>query len=437
MRILLISPIIEDQVRREKGLLWPSLALYILEGLTPSEHSVKIVEEEFEIIPFEEEFDLVGISCMTANAPRAYKLADGFREKGIRVILGGIHPTILPDESLQHADSVIIGEAEGVWARVLDDIINGHLQQMYNNPDPDLGIYIPKKFDKILRRKPFNILPVITTRGCPYDCDFCSVTNIFGKKIRHIPVENVVRDIVNSGGRKVIFYDDNIIGQHKYAKELFQAIKPLNIKWIGQSTISLIDDSELMHLAVESGCMGLLIGLESISESQMKSMKKCISNLDKLRLALKEIMKIGILVHATIIFGFDTDTREVFEDTVKFLIECKISTVSFCILTPLPGTRTYDNLVKEGRLITTDWKYYNNRTVVFKPRNMSPYELQLYTLQAKQEFYRISSIMRRLTGNFRHFGFHLISNFTYIKHVKSERKRIKRLKTELFAQLNS
>ena len=433
MKILLISPLIGENVRREKGLFFPSLALYILEGLTPSEHSVKIVEEELERVPCEEEFDLVGISCMTANAPRAYQFADGFREKGIKVVLGGIHPTILPDEALEHADSVAIGEAEGVWENLIDDFIAGHLRQKYYNPDPDLSRYIPKNFDKILKRKPFDILPVVATRGCPYDCDFCSVTNIFGKKIRHIPIENIVRDIVDSGSKKVMFYDDNIIGLPKYAKELFQAIKPLNIKWVGQSTISLINDTELLHLAADSGCMGLLIGLETISESQTELMKKCIKNRDQLKLALSDIMKAGILIHATMIFGFDTDTKEVFDDTVRFLIESKISSVSFCVLTPLPGTRVYENMVKEGRLITTDWKYYNNRTVVYKPRNMSPYELQFGNWQAKKEFYRFSSIMKRLTGNIQHFGFHLVSNFTYFKHVKSEEARIKRLDNELFS----
>lgn len=182
MKILLISPVIGDGVRRERGLLWPSLALYILEGLTPEEHSVKIVEEEFERIPFEEKVDLVGISCMTANAPRAYAVADHFREKGIKVVLGGIHPTLLPDEALRHADSVVIGEAEGVWKKILDDIQSGHLNPKYNDPDPDLSIYIPKKFDKIIKRKSFNVLPVITTRGCPFDCEFCSVSSIFGRK---------------------------------------------------------------------------------------------------------------------------------------------------------------------------------------------------------------------------------------------------------------
>jgi radical SAM superfamily enzyme YgiQ (UPF0313 family) len=191
MKILLISPLAGDGFRREKGLLWPSLALYILEGLTPEEHTVKIVEEEFESIPFEEKFDLIGISCMTANAPRAYLLADHFRLKGTKVVVGGIHPTILPDEALQHADSVVIGEAEGVWKGLIDDMAAGHLQPKYHNPDPDLNIYISKNFSKILKRKPFNILPIITTRGCPYDCDFCSVTNIYGKKIRHFQLKTL------------------------------------------------------------------------------------------------------------------------------------------------------------------------------------------------------------------------------------------------------
>ncbi|MBW6501219.1 MAG: B12-binding domain-containing radical SAM protein [Bacteroidales bacterium] len=435
MKILLISPVIGDGVRREKGLLWPSLALYIIEGLTPEGHEVRIVEEEFERVPVEEKYDLVGISCMTANAPRAYQLADDFRKRGIKVILGGIHPTILPDEALNHADSVVIGEAEGVWGNVLEDLAGGNLLPKYHNPDPDLGVYIPKNFAGILKRKPFNVLPVCTTRGCPYDCDFCSVSRIYGKKIRHVPVDNVVRDIVDSGSKKVIFYDDNIIGQPKYAKELFKAIKPLKIRWAGQATISLIRDTELMELAAGSGCMGLLIGLESVSVSQMSSMKKCIGERDELRMAIRKIMQMGILVHATMISGFDNDTPEVFEDTVRFLIDCQISSVSFCILTPLPGTRTYEQMVKEGRLITNDWKYFNNRTVVFKPRNMSPSELQLYNWKEKKEFYGIRSIMKRLPGNIKHSAFHLISNYTYIKHVKTEKLRIARLEKELFTRI--
>lgn len=199
----------------------PQLALYILEGLTPPEYEVKIVEEEAERIDLEVDCNLVGISCMTANAPRAYQLSREFRKRGKTVVLGGVHPTILPEEALQHADSVVIGEAEGVWEKLLEDFRHSNLQQTYHDPLPDLKKYIPKDFTHIIKKRLFNLIPVLTTRGCPYNCNFCCVTNLFGKKIRHIPIENVVRDIQESGAKEFLFLDDNIIGHPSYAKELF------------------------------------------------------------------------------------------------------------------------------------------------------------------------------------------------------------------------
>ncbi|MFO7656360.1 MAG: cobalamin-dependent protein, partial [Bacteroidales bacterium] len=257
MKILLISPAVDAAKRTNKGLRMPQLAMYILEGLTPAEHTVKVIEEEAEPLSFDEPCDLVGISCMTANAPRSYEIAREFKKRGKTVILGGVHPTILPDEALQYADSVVVGEAEGVWEKVLQDFQKGNLEQRYHNPQPDLTKYVPKNFKRLAQKRLFNIIPIMTTRGCPYDCEFCCVTDLFGKKIRHIPVENVVRDIQESGARNFMFLDDNIIGQPRYAKELFKAIKPLKIKWVGQASISLVKDSELLQLAADSGCKGL------------------------------------------------------------------------------------------------------------------------------------------------------------------------------------
>ena len=432
MKILLISPVVDLEKRREKGLMVPQLSLYILEGLTSPEHRVKIIEEETEDINLDEDCDLVGISCMTPNAPRAYWLAGEFRKRGKTVVLGGVHPTILPDEALQYADCVVIGEAEGVWKKVLDDYRNGCLQKTYRDPEPDLTKYVPKNFKTDIKKRVFNALPILTTKGCPYSCDFCCVSNLYGNKIRHIPVENVVRDITESEGKVFVFLDDNIIGHPKYAKELFRAIKPLKIKWVGQASISLIKDIEILQLAAESGCKALLIGLESVSESQMKTMRKSIKEIKELQLALKKIMKMGILIHASMIFGFDSDTREVFDETVRFLSRNKISTVSFCILTPLPGTKTYKDLNSAGRLLTADWKHYNNRTVVFNPKNMTPYELQLENLLAKRKFYRVISILRRLSGNMDNFILHLATNYAYIKQIKSDAKRLAKLKAELY-----
>ena len=433
MKILLISPTIDAQKRTNKGLMIPQLALYILEGLTPNEHEVKIIEEESEVIDFEQECDLVGISCMTANAPRAYELCQEFNKRGKKIILGGVHPTILPDEALQHADCVVVGEAEGVWNTILTDFQNNNLKRKYYNPTPDLGKYVPKDFRKIIKKRLFNLVPIMTTRGCPYNCDFCCVTNLFGKEMRHIPIENVVRDIQESGAKNFMFLDDNIIGHPKYAKALFEAIKPLNIKWVGQASVSLlVRDSTLMQLAADSGCKVLFFGIESVSKKQLQTMRKAFNEIEHLENALKKIKKMGILIHASMVFGFDNDTKEIFNDTVKFLIRNKVSTVSFNILTPYPGTKTYESLKNENRLITTDWRYYDHNTVVFKPSNMKPYELQIGKVNARKKFYSISSVLKRFSGNMYSPVIYFATNYGHMKQVKVEVKRMAKLKSELF-----
>ncbi|MBU3928246.1 MAG: B12-binding domain-containing radical SAM protein [Bacteroidetes bacterium] len=433
MKILLISPATDEERRTNKGLMMPQLALYILEGLTPKEHEVKIVEEETEPIDLDQDCDLVGISCMTANAPRSYDLCREFKNRGKTVILGGVHPTILPDEALQHADSVVIGEAEGVWETLIVDFQNNQLKKTYHNPVPDLEKYIHKDFKKIFQSRRFSLIPILTTRGCPYHCDFCCVTNLFGEKIKHVPIENVIRDIKESGSKRFIFLDDNIIGSPKYAKELFRAIKPLKIKWVGQASVSLlVADDELIQLAAESGCKMLFFGIESVAEEQFKTMRKAIKDIDHLENAFKKIKKTGILIHASMVFGFDSDTREVFDHTVEFLIKNKVNTVSFNVLTPYPGTKTYENLKSENRLTTTEWKYYDHNTVVFKPKNMTPYELQLGKVNARKKFYSTKSVIKRLSGNMVNPLIYLATNYGHIKQVKVEVKRIAGLKSKLF-----
>lgn len=433
MKILLISPAVDAEKRTNKWLMMPQLALYILEGLTPPGHEVTVIEEETGNVNPDEDCDLVGISCMTANAPRAYELCAEFRKRGKPVVLGGVHPSILPEEAMQHADSVVVGEAEGVWETLLDDFQHHNLQKKYYNPNPDLQHYVPKDFSTVVNKSKFHIIPVMTTRGCPYDCDFCCVSDLFGKKIRHIPIENVVRDIKESGAKNFLFLDDNIIGHKKYAKELFKAIKPLKIKWGGQASVSLLtQDDELLQLAAESGCRSLFVGIESVSVEQLKTMRKGIREIAQLESSLKKIKKMGILIHASMVFGFDNDTRETFEDTVDFLRKNKVSTASFNVLTPYPGTRVYDNLKKENRLTTTDWKYYDHNTVVFQPKNMSAYELQMGKIRARKKFYCFASLMNRMTGNLYNPLTYLLMNYGHVKQVKVEAQRIERLKSELF-----
>lgn len=436
MKILLISPTVDTEKRTNKGLMLPQLALYILKGLTPPEHEVKIIEEETCHIDLDQECNLVAISCMTANAPRAYELCQEFKKRGKTVVLGGVHPTILPDEALQHADSVVVGEAEGVWETLLKDFQSNNLKIKYHNPVPELKKYVPKDFSKIIKKRLFNLIPIMTTRGCPYNCDFCCVTNLFGKKIRHIPIENVVRDIKESGAKNFIFLDDNIFSHPKYAKALFKAIKPFKIKWVGQASVSLlVRDKELMQLASESGCKILFFGIESVYEEQLKSMPKAIKKIEHLERALKQIKKMGILIHASMIFGFDNDTKEVFNETVRFLIRNRVSTVSFNVLTPYPGTKVYEDLKNENRLTTSDWRYYDHNTVVFKPKNMTPYELQIGKINARKKFYSISSVLNRVLGNLYNPVIYFALNYGHMKQVKVEVKRIAKLKSELFENI--
>jgi radical SAM superfamily enzyme YgiQ (UPF0313 family) len=432
MKILLITPSVHPDTKTPGGLMIPQLALHIIEGLTPSSHSVKIVEEESEPLNIDEACDLVGISCMTSNAPRAYHLAQEFRKRGRKVVLGGVHPTILPDEALQYADSVVVGEAEGVWEQVLKDCENGGMKAQYQQPPPSLERYIPMKFRKTSKKRLFNVVPVMTTRGCPYSCDFCCVSDLYGKKIRHAPIANVVRDIEESENRIFIFLDDNIIGEPRYAKELFRAIKPLKIKWVGQASISFVHDTELMKLAADSGCAALFFGLESVSELQLKKMRKSIKDVEKMGEAVKKIRGFGIHFHASFVFGFDNDTKAIFPDTLEFIRKSKINTASFNILTPYPGTAVYKQFKSEGRLLTDNWKYYDHSTVVFRPKNMTPYELQSGEIMVKKEFSSMFSIIKNLPWNMSHPLLYLAMNLGVRENVKADILRLPTLASELF-----
>jgi radical SAM superfamily enzyme YgiQ (UPF0313 family) len=404
VNILLISPCAESDRKTAKVNLMPQLALYILEGLTPDGHHVRILEENVEPVDFDAECDLVGISCMTANAPRGYEIAGEFRKRGKKVVLGGVHPTVMPEEARRHADSVVIGEAEGIWRDLLADAAGGRLKPAYHSPEPSLEEYVPLGHRKMKKRRIFGIIPVMTTRGCPYDCEFCSVKDLFGKKIRHVPVENVVRDISESGGRTFMFLDDNIVGHPRYARELLSAVKPLKIRWVGQASLSFAADDRLMKLAADSGCMGLFFGVESVSKKQLETMKKSIKEIEKMEEAIRKIKDHGIAFHPSLIFGFDQDTRDIFPETLDFLERNHIFSLSLNTLTPYPGTRVYERFKKEGRLLTEDWRYYDHKTVVFRPKRLSPYELQAGRLWVFREFTRLRSILRRAPHNLDHLS---------------------------------
>jgi radical SAM superfamily enzyme YgiQ (UPF0313 family) len=410
MKILLVSPSKNPALKKPRFLMIPQLALHLIAGLTPPQHQVRIIEEELEAVDLEEPCDLVGISCMTSNSARAYILAREFRKRGAKVVLGGVHPTILPQEAGLHADSVVVGEAEGVWERLLQDAQGGCLQRRYHEPQPSLERYVPIGRRKGARRTLFDVVPIMTTRGCPYNCEFCCVHDIFGRRVRHVPVANVVQDIRESGGRSFIFLDDNIVGDADYARELFGAIRPLGIRWVGQATLAFARDGELLRLARDSGCAALFFGLESVSESKLKGLRKSIKDLAGIREAVDTVKAHAIYLHASVIFGFDEDTYDTFPDTLAFLEASRISSASINILTPYPGTEVFRRFRQEGRLLTEDWTHYDHSTVVFRPRNMSALELQAGRLWASREYTKTRSVLRRLAEHLDHPLFHLFFN---------------------------
>jgi radical SAM superfamily enzyme YgiQ (UPF0313 family) len=397
MKILLVSPC-QDVTRRTPGAIQiPEIALQVLAALTPERHDVRIVLEEFEDLDFSLEPDLVGLSLMTANATRGYMIADHFRQKGAKVVIGGIHASVLPEEAQRHADAVVVGEGEPVWPEVVADAEAGRLHPLYKSEEPaDLTRIPHPRRDLVAVKRFMNLNPVITTRGCPYNCEFCSVSKVYGRKIRNFPLDWVVEDVKLSGRKYHLILDDNVVGRPDYALELFKALKPLRIFWVGQSSMSLANREDLMRAAHDSGCRGLFFGMETVSEESMKRMKKCFRDLKDMADAVKRIQAAGIGFHASVVFGFDTDGPEIFDDTLDFLIKCRAHSATFNILTPYPGTAIYENLKREGRLFTEDWQHYDHTTVVFQPARMTPRELAEGQHRVRRAFYRLGSILKRL-----------------------------------------
>jgi radical SAM superfamily enzyme YgiQ (UPF0313 family) len=401
MKLLLVSPFQRLGRKRLRAITIPQLSLHILASLTPHDVDITVVDEEIREIDFSSDFDLVGISCMTATANRSYQLSDIFRQRGAKVVLGGIHPTILPHEAIQHADAVVVGEAEGCWADCVNDFKKGKLRKFYQVPEPDLSkVPFPRR-DFHLDKALFNCVGLVTTRGCPYACEFCSVTDFYGRKIRHRPVSLVVEDIKQSNAKTFLILDDNVAGHPDYSKELFEALIPLGIQWVGQSSISLAKDKDMLKLCRLSGCGALFFGLESVSLASLAGMKKTLKSTEETEEAIKIIQDNGIAFHPSLILGFDTDTEAIFDDTLEFLARTKLPTASINVLTPYPGTRTYRRFQDQGRIISHDWSHYDHHTVVFQPKNMTPQELAEGFRYCQNEFYSFSSILRHIPFLFR------------------------------------
>lgn len=432
-RVLLVFP-------REKGVQFsndteypfPILGLTLVAAIFPKDYEVRIVNEAIEEIDFDSPVDLVGITGLTCVIKRAYEVADRFRQKGVKVILGGVHPSLLPDEAKEHADSVFIGEAEGLLDSLIKDFETGELRPFYKNRDwSDLkGMPIPRRDLLSPRHKPF-FKAIETTRGCPNRCEFCSVPIMNGKRYRTRPLEEIDRElsaILKKRGEYLFLADDNVTAREDYAFGLFEIFKHHHVKWMGFTTIQIAKNERLLQKAHESGCVSLFIGFESLQQENLDGVSKRFVPARELADLVKTIQGHHIGIHGSFIFGFDEDQPTVFKDTIDFVQKNKIELPNFSILTPFPGTPLQKRLEEEGRIFDHDWSHYDMSHVVFKPRQMTVRDLQEGYLYAQKYVCAPRSILKRLIwGPRNHFLYFLISNFvirsTQMKVIKRIRQK--------------
>ncbi|MBI5541516.1 MAG: B12-binding domain-containing radical SAM protein [Bacteroidia bacterium] len=403
MKLLLINPNSAFQK-------YPPLSLAIIASLTPSDWEVEILDLNFTPLSIKKA-DLVGITSFTCTAPMAYEIAKLYRKNNMKVVMGGIHASILPDEALNYVDSVVIGEAEGIWNKVIEDFVKGELKQTYkaellpyeNWPIPRHDLLHPY----------YQMGAIQTSRGCPFNCDFCSVSLFNGNQYRLRPIDEVIAELKTIKAKRLFILDDNILGVGKKneerALELFRRIKEekINKPWFSFASVNFADKPEIIKAAAESGCEMIFIGFEAEDDEQLKEMNKGLNVKSGSHLyseAVKKINKHKIAVMGGFIIGFDTDTKESIDRRLKFMLRHRINSMSVAYLTPLPGTKSYNNLVKENRIIKNDypkdWSKYNFLNVLYQPKNMTPEELAEKYFDIIVALYKRKNILMRALVTF-------------------------------------
>ena len=432
LRILLLSP--RGPLYRHRGGIWKKtmryapLTLTTLASLVPPEipAEVSIIDEGTEeIVPDRIDADLVGISAITGTAPRSYEIAARLRQRNIPVVIGGVHPTLMPEEAMQHADSVVAGYAEESWPQLLRDFIAGHMARRYDQ-SPALKLdNLPFPQRQLFNKSMVNVAHTLeATRGCIFQCEFCVVPAAWGRPLQK-PVSYVIADIRQMKARRVIFLDLNLIADVAYAKELFTALIPLKIRWGGLVTTSIAWDDELLDLAARSGCRGLLIGFESLNPESLKETKKGFNMRRSYHEVVRKIHDRGIAIMGCFVFGFDHDTLHSFDETVDFVMDSHMDLPRFAVAVPFPGTALYKKLKAQGRITTENWALYDGQHVVFEPRNMTASELLENTRRVWKKTYSYASIGKRLLGSrtqpfiavpanigYRFYAYHLDSFYT-------------------------
>lgn len=405
MRIELLSP--AGDIHRnttgifKRSLRYAPLTLTTLAALLPDEVPVEVAIQDEGVEPLDLDFsaDLVGISAITGTALRAYDLADQLRDRGHTVVLGGVHPTLMPDEAAQHADAVVTGYAETSWPQLIRDHDRGKLATRYRLPvDRNLRGQPLARRDLLKKSRYATINSIEATRGCPHQCEFCVVPTAWHGVYARRPVEEVVAELATFEGKHALFIDLSPVEDVAYAKALYRAMIPLKLRWVGLATTRLAEDLELLSLASQSGCRGVLIGFESVNQQTLNRTRKHFHQADRYREYVGRLHDHGIGIQACFVYGFDDDDPTIFEQTVEFVDQAKIDLPRYAVATPFPGTPLYERLAAEGRLLHRRWSLYDVEHVVFQPKQMSPERLQEGLQWSWEQSYCWGSFFRRLTG---------------------------------------
>jgi radical SAM superfamily enzyme YgiQ (UPF0313 family) len=378
------------------------ITLTTLAALVPAEVNaeVEIIDEGVQELPEEVQADLVGISTTTANAPRAYRIADRARARGMTVVLGGWHPTALPSEAMEHADAVVAGYAERAWPQLVLDFKNHRMKRFYEEPWEDVFENAMPFARRDLLKKKAYLMPNTfeATRGCLNKCHFCVVPGVAKGKFSARPVDQVVEEIRQGKQKKIGFVDHSPTEDLAYVKELYEALIPLGITWYGNTTTKIAEDDEWFDLAVKSGCKGLLFGFESLSQDALIENSKGFNKVRGYEALIKKAHDRNLSILACFVFGFDGDDRNIFQKTYDFVNETSIELCQYAVFTPFPGSPAFDRMRDEGRIVTTDWSLYDGKNVVFEPRGMTADELQNGFYSIWKKTYSYPSIVRRAFG---------------------------------------
>jgi radical SAM superfamily enzyme YgiQ (UPF0313 family) len=391
--------------------VWKPLGLMVLAGLTPADWEVSILDENLGVpdYPSLPRPDLVGITAFTSQANRAYEVADYFRQIGVPVVMGGIHATMCLDEAMERVDSVVTGEADGIWPQVLEDVRHGRLKRRYDGGLSAAGRIPPARHDLLPPRYAFGAIQ--TTRGCPLNCSFCSVTAFNGAQYRQRPIPDVVREFQSIHEKYVLVVDDNLIGTHPNhiarAKELFRAMAQANLrkKWVAQVTTNFADDEELLALAVKAGCIGVFIGFESPTPEGLRELSKKFNHQRVLdyRASVRRIQQHNILVAGSFIIGLDVDEPGIGKHIAEAANQYGVDYLNALFLTPLPGTRLWDQMISEDRIaldtFPEDWKYYTLTFPVARYKNLSLEGMIAEMISCDRSFYSLPRILRRVWRN--------------------------------------